>query len=279
MSQIELKPCPFCGGPAKHNNGGNSVYGRFWWAVGCSDCDVVFNDREEWHEFNGPLSGQLKFEAKECFARWNARTPENEAAERAAALERKVEARIAVLEQACGAAAVAMYLDMTGEQIAESEPGSPFMLACAAVGLDPISAPEKVISLAAKIRADGHIKGPKLAIDSDEKLIRVIVDFLRDRDEGVMPDEIDEGERAGSAHEILQRIADVSALEVWKPTHRHVKRGSEYRCAGVAKIQTEIPLKDMDLVVVYQDRDGHKWARRAAEFKDPRFEPVNQEGK
>jgi hypothetical protein len=64
----ELKPCPFCGGDAKHNDGGNSTYGRFWWAVGCPECDVVLRDREVWG-----ANSQLVLPAKECFARWNTR--------------------------------------------------------------------------------------------------------------------------------------------------------------------------------------------------------------
>ncbi len=209
--------------------------------------------------------------------------------------ERKAEARIAVLEQACGAAAVSMYLDMTGEQIAESAPGSPFLLACAAVGLDPIGAPEKILSVAAKIRADGHVKGPQLVADSGDKLIRVITEFLRDRDEGVMPDEIDEGERLGSAQAILERIADLSALDVWRPTHRHVKRGTEYRVVGTGKMQAENwwernpnrgqstfgecdQMIDMRKVVIYRSgSDGSLWVRPVEEFNDGRFEPVDQE--
>ena len=92
MSEIELKPCAFCGAKAKHNDGGNSVYGRFWWAVGCSDCDVVFRDREEWHEFDGPMSGRLKFEAKECFDRWNTRAPDPALATKDSTIERLREA-------------------------------------------------------------------------------------------------------------------------------------------------------------------------------------------
>lgn len=65
--------------------------------------------------------------------------------------------RIAVLEQACGAAAVAMMMDMDGGQIAASAHNSPFMMACRAVGLDPVNAPEKAIEIVAAIRAKGPI--------------------------------------------------------------------------------------------------------------------------
>lgn len=70
MKTPELKPCPFCGGPAETNDGGDSVYGRFWWAVGCSSCDVVFCDREKWDG-----NGHLTLPPQECFERWNRRAP------------------------------------------------------------------------------------------------------------------------------------------------------------------------------------------------------------
>ena len=90
----ELKPCPLCGGPAHHNDGGNSRYGRFWWAVGCHDCEVYLSDREVF-----VAGGQLDpaYPPKECFTRWNSR-PSNSAD----ALERwnagVAKARIAELE-------------------------------------------------------------------------------------------------------------------------------------------------------------------------------------
>ena len=67
-----LRPCPFCGGDAKHNEGGNSVYGRLWWEVGCTDCDVIFSDREVWDKDN-PGMLDPTYPPKECFDRWNRR--------------------------------------------------------------------------------------------------------------------------------------------------------------------------------------------------------------
>lgn len=68
-----LKPCPFCGGDAKHNDGGNSTYGRFWWAVWCDECEIEVRDRERWHPFDSENAGKLALPAKECFERWNRR--------------------------------------------------------------------------------------------------------------------------------------------------------------------------------------------------------------
>ncbi len=67
-----IKPCPFCGKPAKDNDGGNSVFGRMWWRVGCADCDVTFADREQWDN-----TKHLVLPPMECFERWNSRPIED----------------------------------------------------------------------------------------------------------------------------------------------------------------------------------------------------------
>lgn len=64
-------------------------------------------------------------------------------------------ARIAVLEQACGAAAAAMMLDMNAEQIAAAHENSAFALCCRAVGMDPVNEPERLITLIEDIRRRG----------------------------------------------------------------------------------------------------------------------------
>lgn len=69
----------------------------------------------------------------------------------------------------------------------------------------------------------------------------------------------------------------------WRPTHRHVKRGTEYEVLGTACVQTASPLTDEEVVIVYQDAEGVTWIRRPSEFNDSRFEaipspPTNQEG-
>ncbi len=69
---INLKPCPFCGGEAQHNDGGNSVFGRFWWIVGCVECGIRMNDQEKW-ETGDDGSSRLALPPKECFERWNRR--------------------------------------------------------------------------------------------------------------------------------------------------------------------------------------------------------------
>ena len=57
----------------------------------------------------------------------------------------------------------------------------------------------------------------------------------------------------------------------WKPTHRHVLRGTEYMEAGEATLQTDVPLHDHAPLVLYQDKTGRIYARTPMEFEDGRF--------
>jgi len=62
----EAKQCPFCGGnPVVECSG--SVYGRFWYSVGCNTCDVWMRDRERWED------DKLTLPEGECINRWNKR--------------------------------------------------------------------------------------------------------------------------------------------------------------------------------------------------------------
>jgi len=72
MSTIaDIKPCPFCGGEAKHNRGGNSRYGRLWWRVWCDECQYGMHDMEIWnHDFTRLHEDCREMESIE---RWNRR--------------------------------------------------------------------------------------------------------------------------------------------------------------------------------------------------------------
>lgn len=59
--------------------------------------------------------------------------------------------------------------------------------------------------------------------------------------------------------------------KAWQPTHQHVKRGTEYRHIGTARIQSDVPLDDYSEVEVYIGAEGDLWARRKVEFHDGRF--------
>lgn len=57
-------------------------------------------------------------------------------------------------------------------------------------------------------------------------------------------------------------------------THRHKKRGTTYTIIGTGKVQTEVPLKDYDRVVVYIGDERDIWVRPVDEFNDGRFEEL-----
>lgn len=72
----DLKPCPFCGGEASHNGGGDSVFGRFWWTVGCKTCDFWLSDKEVWSQTDHGMLDPA-YPPKHCFALWNKRAAVN----------------------------------------------------------------------------------------------------------------------------------------------------------------------------------------------------------
>lgn len=87
-----------------------------------------------------------------------------------------------------------------------------------------------------------------------------------------------------------QALEEVLAALVGSPTHRHVKRGSEYVLIGIGKMQaenweereytaTDEPVAgasvDMREVAIYRDvADGSLWARPREEFEDGRFQAL-----
>lgn len=66
-------------------------------------------------------------------------------------------------------------------------------------------------------------------------------------------------------------------VDGWKPTHRHVKRGTLYRLVSSAVLQTEHPVGDNEFLALYQDEHGLYWVRPADEFKDGRFALLSSE--
>lgn len=57
----------------------------------------------------------------------------------------------------------------------------------------------------------------------------------------------------------------------------HKKSGKRVRPLGIARIQSDVPLNDMDEVALYwHEDDGTLWARRLSEFSE-RFEEVNDD--
>lgn len=75
--------------------------------------------------------------------------------------------------------------------------------------------------------------------------------------------------------------AEPAQGEQWQPTHRHVKRGTEYQLIGTGKMQAEnwatysdengYENADMQEVAIYRGDDSKLWVRPIAEFNDGRF--------
>lgn len=75
--------------------------------------------------------------------------------------------------------------------------------------------------------------------------------------------------------------AEPAPGEQWQPTHRHVKRGTEYQLIGTGKMQAEnwatysdengYENADMQEVAIYRGDDSKLWVRPIAEFNDGRF--------
>jgi hypothetical protein len=64
----------------------------------------------------------------------------------------------------------------------------------------------------------------------------------------------------------------------WRPTHRHLKRGTEYQVIGQGMVQVgEGGLIDGEAVVIYRDETGRWWVRPPSEFDDGRFVPLAPE--
>lgn len=112
--------------------------------------------------------------------------------------------------------------------------------------------------------------------------------ITRLRECGDTPRDVSDGEWAEWSHEtadvmlaqsieIARLRAEVEALKRREdPTHRHVKRGTEYRHIGNARLQTDVPLGDMARVEVYQGAgEDDLWVRAESEFHDGRFEKID----
>lgn len=58
-----------------------------------------------------------------------------------------------------------------------------------------------------------------------------------------------------------------------EPTHQHIKSGGKYVYVGHGKLQTDIPLEDLEVLIAYRGEDGRLWFRAPAEFNE-RFKRI-----
>lgn len=72
---------------------------------------------------------------------------------------------------------------------------------------------------------------------------------------------------------IAARLSGMAAVPAVM-THRHRKRGTEYREIARGQLQTAEDIGDGSAVVIYVGTDGRHWVRPVAEFDDGRFERV-----
>ena len=73
--------------------------------------------------------------------------------------------------------------------------------------------------------------------------------------------------------EIMRLVLIAAEKASWQPSHRHVKRGTDYVVVGQATIQdsTGSYLGEACPVTVYRNKDGRLWVRATDEFNDGRF--------
>lgn len=109
----------------------------------------------------------------------------------------------------------------------------------------------KALTVSGPYHYEGDVH-PSFRIDASDRIVAAV--FASDGD-------LDKAER----------IASLEA-KGWRPTHRHVKRGSKYRLEGYGEIQTGAPIGDYCKVAIYSAEDGCVWVRPVSEFEDGRFE-------
>src|SRR6185312_11620141 len=84
------------------------------------------------------------------------------------------------------------------------------------------------------------------------------------------------GWRAASRAALAAAPSPPARDDGWRPTHRHVKRGTTYRAVTMnAKLQADEPQADYAILTIYHDEHRNWWARPTREFTDPaRFMPL-----
>lgn len=114
----------------------------------------------------------------------------------------------------------------------------------------------------AMLRAEiDRLKGALLNRDIDLRHARRVNDQLREA-------------LALKEREVDALSKALNGTSTFRPTHRHVKRGTEYCEVARGKLQTDVPLTDYSDLVAYRDADDTWWFRSPVEFDDGRFEAL-----
>jgi hypothetical protein len=87
------------------------------------------------------------------------------------------------------------------------------------------------------------------------------------------------GDRTLNALLDAARAEGAPDAEAWRPTHRHVKRGTDYEVVAEGLMQTAVSRGAWDdlPMTIYRGEDGKWWARPTTEFRDGRFEALLQQ--
>ncbi len=80
-------------------------------------------------------------------------------------------------------------------------------------------------------------------------------------------------EQLGEIYPALTAQSPVT-VEGWRPTHRHVKRRTQYMVLNTAIMQCVDGQYDDMPLVLYRDIAGNHWVRPVEEFNDGRFEAI-----
>jgi hypothetical protein len=86
--------------------------------------------------------------------------------------------------------------------------------------------------------------------------------------------EIDAGEQLDYLCRDLRTLlaaAKAGRGEGWRPTHRHIKSGRDFKMIGLAMLETARPVDEATALIIYRDKHGDLWARPRLEFGDGRF--------
>lgn len=152
--------------------------------------------------------------------------------------------------------------------------------------MNPINVRHVVLEELRIAALDGGISHEKMAERIHERLLPMIEGRLRlanvqaslavwDEPEmpGSMPKEMEDWSREKIARGAVRAtkkgiLARLKAFFSVEATHRHLKRGTFYVEIARGRLQTEVPLVDNALLVIYADTQGDFWLRPPAEFDD-----------